>query len=107
MFATKPVSLFRRTLGTRGSSMVEFALLMPWYVFLFVGAYDFGFVSYGLISTQNAARSAALFCSGSSSQAANCATPACNYAIGALKYMPNMGTAVTSCTSSPLVVTAS
>jgi len=97
----------RRTqrFGRRGSSMVEFALMMPWYVFLFVGAYDFGFISYGLISTESAARVAALYCSGSTTLASNCSTPACNYAIDALKYMPNMGPTVTTCASSPLVVT--
>ena len=91
----------------RGSSMVEFALMMPWYAFLFVGAYDFGFISYGLIATQSAARVAAMYCSGSSSLAANCGTAACNYAIDSLKMMPNIGSAVTTCSSSPLVVNSS
>jgi hypothetical protein len=89
----------------RGSSMVEFSLLMPWYAFLFIGAFDFGFYSYGLIATQSAARVAALFCSGSSTRAANC-TQACDYAKSSLQNMPNIGTAVTTCTASPLVVTA-
>jgi len=93
--------------GRRGSSMIEFALMMPWYAFLFVGVYDFGFYSYGLIATQSAARVAALYCSGSSSLAANCSTQSCSYALDSLRNMPNVGTGVTTCASSPLVVTSS
>lgn len=94
--------------GRRGSSMVEFALMVPWFFFLFVGALDFGFYSYGLIATQSAARVAALYCSGSSSMAGStaCSNQACTYAINSLQGMPNVGTTVTSCTASPLVVTA-
>lgn len=87
--------------------MVEFALLMPWYVFLFVGAFDYGFYSYGLIATQNAARVAALYCSGSVSLASNCSTAACGYALDQLRNMPNVGTSTTTCTASPVVVTSS
>jgi Flp pilus assembly protein TadG len=92
----------------RGSSMVEFALLMPWYAFLFVGAYDFGFYCYGLIATQNAARLAALYCSGSSSLATNCSTrpEACDYARFSLQMMPNVGTSLLTCVS-PIVLTSS
>ena len=87
--------------------MIEFALMMPWYAFLFVGAYDFGFISYGLIATQSAARVAALYCSASTSLASNCSTAACNYAVDSLKMMTNIGSSVTTCASSPLVVTSS
>jgi Flp pilus assembly protein TadG len=41
--------------------VVEFALLMPWMLFLFVGAYDWGFYAHALISTENATRVAALY----------------------------------------------
>jgi Flp pilus assembly protein TadG len=89
--------------------MVEFALLMPWYVFLFVGAYDFGFYCYGMIATENAARVAALYCSGSSSLASNCDAgyAACNYALDQLRYMPNVGTAMAAPCAAPVVVTTS
>src|SRR5579863_6644561 len=98
----------------RGSSMVEFALLMPWYAFLFVGAYDYGFYAYGLIATQSAARVAAMYCSGSTSLATNCTTPplpgvappGCTYALDQLKNMPNVS-GVTTCQASPLNVTSS
>jgi hypothetical protein len=45
-----------KTSGTAGGSALEFALLMPWYVFLFVGAFDWGFLAHALISTESAAR---------------------------------------------------
>jgi len=54
-----------RRRNRRGSNAVEFALLVPWYLFLFIGAFDFGFYSYSLIATQNAARVVGMYCSGS------------------------------------------
>ena|SRR6266853_4623458 len=89
----------------RGSNAVEFALLMPWFVFLFVGAIDYGFYSFGLIAAQNAARVSAMYCSGSSSAAADSAT-ACQYSLDQLRTMPNIGPSLTTCAASPLVVTA-
>jgi Flp pilus assembly protein TadG len=47
----------------RGHAMLEAALLLPWVLFLFVGAFDLGFYNYALISTQNAARVAAWYTS--------------------------------------------
>jgi len=84
--------------------MVEFALLVPWYVFLFMGVYDYGFFAYGLIATQNAARIGAVYCSASATTCSS-NTTACTYAIGQLKNLPNIGTAVTTCNASPLTVT--
>ncbi len=84
--------------------MIEFALLLPWYVFLFMGVYDMGYFSYGLIATQNAARIGAVYCAASSSTCSSNATP-CTYAIGQLKNLPNIGSAVTTCNGSPLTVT--
>src|SRR5580704_3646771 len=95
-----------RSSRRRGSNMIEFALILPWYVFLFVGAFDYGFFSYGLIATQNAARVAAMYCSASASRAANC-TNACGYALDQLRNMPNVGSAMTTCTASPVVVSTS
>jgi Flp pilus assembly protein TadG len=91
----------------RGSSMVEFALLMPWYAFLFVGAFDYGFYAYGLIATQNAARVAAMYCSASASRASNCDATyaACNYALDQLRNLPNVGSSMTGPCSAPVVVT--
>ncbi len=44
----------------KGHAIVELSLLAPWLFFLFVGAFDFGFYAYSLISVQNAARLAVL-----------------------------------------------
>jgi Flp pilus assembly protein TadG len=96
----------RRAKNRRGSSAIEFALLCPWYIFLFVGAIDFGFYSYALIATQNAARIGAMYCAASASAAAD-STTSCSYALDQLRGMPNVGTALAICSASPVVVTAS
>ncbi len=88
----------------RGSSALEMALLLPWYAFLFVGAFDWGFYSHALISTQAAARSAALYTSTSSATAAD-QTTACIYARSELRVSSNVST-TTTCTSAPLIVSA-
>jgi Flp pilus assembly protein TadG len=85
----------------RGSNMVEFALLMPWYAFLFVGAIDYGFYSFGLIATQNAARVSAMYAAGSSSTAIDSDT-ACSYSLDQLRKM-----SLATCSATPLVVGAS
>src|SRR5436309_10805983 len=82
--------------GRRGSSIVEFSLLMPWYVFLFVGAFDYGFYSYSLIATQSAARVGVQYTSSGSSQVADAST-ACGYALDQLRNLPNVGSGLTTC----------
>src|ERR1700683_705240 len=47
----------------RGGSALEMALLLPWYFFLFVGTFDWGFYAHALISTEAAARTAVLYTS--------------------------------------------
>jgi Flp pilus assembly protein TadG len=89
----------------RGNSIIEFSLLIPWYIFLFAGAFDYGFYSYSLISAQNAARVSAMYCSGSSGAAVDSAT-ACSYSLDQLRNMPNVGAGLTVCSASPLIVTA-
>jgi Flp pilus assembly protein TadG len=97
----------RRSAGSRrGNSLIEFSLLFPWYVFLFVGILDFGFYSYALIATQSAARVAGVYCSASSSAASDSAT-ACGYALDQLRGMPNVGMALSTCAGTPLTLTAS
>jgi hypothetical protein len=86
--------------------MIEFALILPWYIFLFVGAFDYGFFSYGLIATQTAARVSAMYCSASSSRAYNCSN-ACGYALDQLRNMPNVGSGMTTCTGAPVAVSTS
>ena len=89
----------------RGHAVLETALLLPWVLFLFVGAFDFGFYNYALISTQNAARVAAWYTSQTKTTATDAAT-ACTYALAELQALPNVGTSVTTCNASPVVVTA-
>jgi hypothetical protein len=68
---------------------MELALFLPWIVFLFVGAFDWGFYAWALVSTESAARVAALYTSTSAGTAAD-ATGACNYALAELAYAPNI-----------------
>jgi Flp pilus assembly protein TadG len=94
-----------RRSSRRGAALVETAFALPWLFFLFVGAYDWGFFSYALLATQNGARLAALYTSSSSTSAAD-SSGACTYALPEFYYLPNMGSQVTNCSASPLVVTA-
>jgi len=88
-----------------GHSVLEVALLSPWIFFLFIGALDWGFFSYALLSTQSAARVAALYTSSSSAAAADQAA-ACQYVLDELRRLPNIGAAVQSCNGLPVIVTA-
>ena len=42
----------------RGGSVIEVSLLLPWIIFLFAGAFDWGFSAHALISTETARVSA-------------------------------------------------
>jgi len=103
MDKSQPKGKFR---GRLGNSLIEFTLIMPWYVFLFIGTYDFGFYGYSLIALEDGVRVAALNASQNSTTAAD-STTACTYVVGSLKNLPNIGTSVTTCTSSPITVSAS
>ena len=72
--------------------------MVPWFLFLFVGAFDFGFFSYSLVATQSAARMAALYASTSSTTAAN-PSRACFFALEELRDMPNVTSSLSTCTS--------
>jgi hypothetical protein len=77
---------------------------MPWIFFLFVGALDFGFYSYALISVQNAARIAALNAGGSIAAAASL-PDACFHVRRELAMLPNASSFSVGCAAAPLVVT--
>lgn len=94
----------KRSKSKRGSSMVEFCLMAPWILFLFMGAFDFGFYAYAIICTENAARVAASVTSANSSSAADSAA-ACAYALNELNALPNV-TGLTTCAALPVQVTA-
>jgi Flp pilus assembly protein TadG len=89
-----------------GSSAVEFALLVPWFVFLFVGVLDLGFYDYALVTAQSAARTAALFTS-SSSSASTQSDLACSYVIDQLTSNINLSGSTTCTGSSPISLTTS
>jgi Flp pilus assembly protein TadG len=90
----------------RGGSALEMALLLPWYFFLFVGTFDWGFYAHALISTEAAARTAVLYTSQSAAKASDQAG-ACILANEEMRIVPNISnTDATTCNASPLIVTA-
>ena len=86
----------------RGGAALEMALLSPWVFFLFIGALDWGFYSSALISVQAALRSATLYTATGASTAADSAG-ACSIVLAEIRTLPNIGPAVTSCGSNPVV----
>ena len=80
-------------------------MLMPWYAFLFVGAFDWGFFAHALISTESAARVAALYTSKSAATAAD-QTTACTLVLRELSVASNVPLSGT-CDALPVIVTAS
>ncbi len=90
----------------RGGAMLELAFYLPWIFYFFIGAMDWGFYSYALVSVENATRVAALYTSTGSATAAD-SSGACTVVINELKNLPNIGTTVTTCGgSSPVTVAA-
>jgi Flp pilus assembly protein TadG len=89
----------------RGGSALELALLLPWYIFLFVGAFDWGYYAHALISTESAARVAALYTSQGTTTAAD-QTGACRLALEELRISPNVGSGLNTCSALPVIVTA-
>jgi Flp pilus assembly protein TadG len=99
-----------RRASQRGQAAMEAALMLPWLVYCFIGCFDLGFASYSLISTQNAARTGAVWGAYSSANAAsaNFTSTACGYALDELRYAPGVGSGTTTCGgSSPVSVVAS
>lgn len=94
----------RAKAGQRGHAILEAALMAPWILFLFTGAVDMGFYEYSLISTENAARVAAMYTSSSGGTAADSAG-ACQAALSEMSSLPNLS-GVTSCSAYPVIVTA-
>jgi Flp pilus assembly protein TadG len=87
-----------------GHSVIEVALMAPWIFFLFVGVLDFGFYAYALISTQNAARVAALHNSVSKEAASDPDGSGCQIAIAELQWASYGRTL--NCAGSPLNVSS-
>ena len=83
----------RRT-KCRGGSALEMALFMPWMIFLFVGAFDWGYYAHALISTENAARVAGMFASTDATNATD-STNVCLFALEELRIVPNISSTTT------------
>lgn len=90
--------------------------MAPWIFILFMAIFDFGFYSYAMIATENAARVAALVLSGSPGESGTPAGDAarkkraCHQAQNELRMLPNfnsfdVGSGGNDCTSGPLVIT--
>lgn len=95
-----------RRKSQRGGSALEMALMLPWYLFLFVGTFDWGYYAHALISTEAAARVAVLYTSQSASTASN-QSVACILANEEMRIISNISSSSTpTCSSSPLIVTA-
>ena len=95
----------RRSNPERGHSVIEAALIAPLFFLLFAGVLDYGFYAYALISTENAARVAALHAA-SSPEFANDHAAACALALKELRALPNVGENVSACVELPVLVTA-
>ena len=91
----------------RGGAAMELAMIAPWAFLLFIGALDWGFYSYAVISLQAATRAAVLYTSTSTATATDIAGNACPIVLGELRKLPNIGDSVTTCDSNPLVTTTS
>jgi Flp pilus assembly protein TadG len=89
----------------KGGSALEMALLLPWYMFLFVGAFDWGYYAHALISTESAARVAGTYAATSVTTATD-TTNVCLFALQELSIVPNVSGVTTCSGSSPVRVTA-
>lgn len=98
-----------RTMGnrtaTKGQSLIEFSMMLPWLILLFTGVFDFGFYAYAFISVKNAARVAVLHGAANTSTATDQAG-ACSLVTGEMQSLPNIGSSYSgSCGGTPLSVT--
>jgi Flp pilus assembly protein TadG len=83
----------------RGHAAVEAALMAPWIFVLFIVVLDLGMYSYAVIATQNAARSAVMHTSRSSTYVLDL-TGACQIALNELRGMPNVPGSLATCAAS-------
>jgi len=88
----------------RGSAILEGTFLLPFYVFLFIGTFDWGMYAQALISVESAVLVAADYTSTSAATAVD-SVKACQYVLAELSIEVNLKS-VTSCNSLPLTVSA-
>ena len=79
-----------------GGSVVELSLMLPWFLFLFVGGFDWGFYAHALISTESAARVGALYGAGAPAGNVSSVT-VCTLVLDEFKIVSNV-TGLTTCT---------
>jgi Flp pilus assembly protein TadG len=97
----------KRSGRRRGSAIVEFSLLCPWLIFLFLGAVDAGFMLYALTSVENAARAAAVYAAQADLSTPVAITTATNkicsaYVVPSLVFLANLPNGLTTaCGSTP------
>lgn len=90
----------KRSGRRRGSSIIEFSLLMPWLFFLLLGAVDAGFMLYGLVTVENAARAGALYASHIDLTDPTAVGKICSgYVIPSLIYLGNIPSGLNTCGS--------
>src|SRR5260370_16771519 len=87
--------LKRGTWREHGHAIIEVTLMAPWIFFLFVGTLDFGFYSYAIIATQNAARIAVMRTSQTPTTSTDTTLPS-NYPLPHLNFLPITPTLPTS-----------
>jgi len=101
MNSQKIVKRNARHRSCRGGSALELALVLPWIVFLYIGAFDWGYYAHALISTENAARIVGNFASYNTVNATK-SYDACTLAVEELRIVPNIS-ATQTCGSSQVV----
>jgi len=89
---------------TRGTAMLELALLSPWIIFLFIGVFDYGFYAYSLITLETATRSAAVW--NSAHATPTDAVAACTVVTDEMQTLVNMNGVTTCGGGSPVSVSA-
>ena len=102
----QPASQYAPKSPNRGHATVEFALMAPWIVFLFIGILDFGFTPMlqSQLKMQLASR---LFTRLTTARRVTDSAGACYYVLEELQNAGNMGSGVNSCGGqSPVTVTA-
>jgi hypothetical protein len=80
-----------RTRSRRGQSVIEFTLMAPWILLLFMGIFDLGFYCYALVMTENAARVAALRVQEEGGVDAVTRQTVCDFVISEMRMMTNVG----------------
>ena len=87
----------------RGGAILELALFSPWVFFLFVGAIDWGFYAYSLITVETAARSGAVY---ESAQMSVPSGNACTIVSNEMSTLMNAASFSSTCSTAPLVVSS-